>query len=116
MSFPNILRKTIDQNFLEVSYDGLLDFEIMINVDFLKWKGQYLRLIQEFAILMILATYLALSTNALRWLQKIWSKPGVDKLLHLLMVLINSALENSGHSACWYNSNLSRSWKLISLS
>jgi len=47
---------------------------------------------------------------------KIWSKLGVDELLNLLMVLINSALENSGHSACWYNNNLSRSWKLISLS
>jgi len=45
-----------------------------------------------------------------------WSRLGVDKLLHLLMVLINSVLENDGHSVCWHKEISSRSWKLIGLS
>jgi len=44
------------------------------------------------------------------------SGPRVDGLLHLLIVLINSALEESSHSNCWYEEISSRSWKLTSLS
>ena len=30
----------MDQNILEVSYDSLLDFGIIIDINFLKWEGQ----------------------------------------------------------------------------
>ena len=43
--------------------DSLLDFGIIISIDFLKWKNQQLRLIYKF---IILAIYLVLSTSALR--------------------------------------------------
>ena len=46
--------------------DSLLDFGIMINIDFLKWENQQLRLIYKFIILTILAIYLVLPTSALR--------------------------------------------------
>ena len=36
MSFPIILRRTMGQNILEVSYDSLLDFGIIIDINFLK--------------------------------------------------------------------------------
>ena len=36
MSFPNILRRTISQNILRESYEGLLGFGVMIEVNFLK--------------------------------------------------------------------------------
>jgi len=39
-----------------------------------------------------------------------------DKLLHLLMALINLALENRDHLDCLHKGILSRNWKLISLS
>jgi len=54
----------------------------------------------EFTILIILTMYLALLTNALRWLQKIWSEPRVDKLLYLLITLINLDLEKGNYSIC----------------
>jgi len=36
MSFPIVLRRTIGQNVLKVLYKGLLGFEIMIDINFLK--------------------------------------------------------------------------------
>ena len=63
MSFPIVLRKKMGQNVLEIPYNSLLGFGIIINVNFLKWKGQ---LIHKFVILTILTIYLALPTNVLR--------------------------------------------------
>ena len=36
MGFSSVLRKTIDWNVLEKLYKGLLDFEIITDIDFLK--------------------------------------------------------------------------------
>jgi len=45
-----------------------------------------------------------------------WSGLGVDKLLHLLIALINSALEKEDHFAFRYNRISSKRHKFISLS
>ena len=99
MSFPSIFRRTMGQSVLRVLYNGLFNFEIIIDINFLKCDGQNLRLIYEFVILTKFITYFMLSTNTLRCFQKIWLGPGVDDLLHLLMASVNSALENSDQSS-----------------
>jgi len=63
MSFPIILRRKMGQNVLEVLYDSLLDFGIIIDVKFLKWEGQWLKLMHKFAILTILVIHLSSLTN-----------------------------------------------------
>ena len=68
MSFPNILRRMIGQNILGLLYNVLLGFRMIIDIDFLKCKGQYPRLMCEFAMLTM---YLLSPTNALRYLQEI---------------------------------------------
>jgi len=83
---------------LGLLYDVLLGFRIIIDIDFLKCKGQYPRLMCKFAILTMLTMYLLSPTNTLRYLQEIWLGPGVDELLHLLIASTNSATENGGHS------------------
>ena len=52
-----------------------------------------------FAILTILAIHLRLLTIFLRWLQKMWSEPGIEKLLYLLIASWISTLENRDHLA-----------------
>ena len=52
-----------------------------------------------FAILTILAIYLRLLTIFLRWLQEMWSEPGIEKILYLLIALWISTLENGDHLA-----------------
>ena len=54
------------QNILKVSYTGLLGLGIIIDVDFLKWDSQYLRLIHKLAILTKFVIYLMLVTKTLR--------------------------------------------------
>jgi len=54
------------QNILKVSYTGLLGLEIIIDVDFLKWDSQYLRLIHKLAILTKFVIYLMSVTKTLR--------------------------------------------------
>jgi len=51
MSFPKVFRRMIEQNVLEVLYISLLSLVMIIDVDVLKWDGQYPRLMHELAIL-----------------------------------------------------------------
>ena len=39
ISFPNMLRRIIDQDVLGILYNGLLGFGIIIDVDFLKYDS-----------------------------------------------------------------------------
>jgi len=55
ISFPRVLSKTIGLNDLGKSYDNLFDLGMITVNDLLKWFGQYPKLIQAFAIFMILA-------------------------------------------------------------
>ena len=100
---------------LELLYNSLLGFEIIIDMDFLKCNGQWLRLIYIFAILTILAIHLRLLTIFLRWLQEMWSGPGIKKLLYLLIASWISALENGGYLASWLVEISSKSCVLIGL-
>ena len=54
------------QKTLELLYDSLLGFGMIINMDFLKCNSQWLRLIYVFAILTILVMYLGLLIIFLR--------------------------------------------------
>ena len=81
---------------MRLSYDVLLDFRMIIDIDFLKCKGQYPKLMCEFAMLTMLTMHLLLPTNTLRYLQKTWLGPVV---VHLI-ALTNLTTENGGHSAC----------------
>jgi len=77
MSFPIVLRKTISLKDLEESYDSLLCFGMMIDMNTLKWEGQWPNSKHTSAILIILFKHDLLG-------------PGVDKLLHLAIKLVNS--------------------------
>jgi len=66
INLPSVLRSTMGQKTLELLYNGLLGFEMIIDMDFLKYNGQWLRLIYIFAILTILAVHLRLLTIFLR--------------------------------------------------
>ena len=81
------------QKDLGESYITLLGFGMMIDEDNLKCKGQYLRLIQKLVILMMLSKHFSFLMTSLRCFHEIQSGLGVDKLLHLLMAIINSFLE-----------------------
>ena len=74
-------------------YTTLLGFGITIDKDAIKCKGQYPRLIQALAILIMLFKHLSFLITSLRYFHKIQSGPEVDELLHLSMAIINSFLE-----------------------
>jgi len=63
---PNILRRTIGWNNLGELYVDLSSLEIIIDVEFLKYKGKKLRSIQVFVILIKLVIQLLLVTKVLR--------------------------------------------------
>jgi len=100
MSFPSVLRRTIGQNVLGLLYNSLLSFKMIINNNFLKCEDQYLRSMYGFSILTMLAIHSLLPTNTLKCFQETWSEPGVNELLHLLIVLTNLEMENGGYSTC----------------
>ena len=54
INLPTVLSKMIGLNDLGESYKDLLGLEIMTVVDFLKWDGQYPKLMHILAILIIL--------------------------------------------------------------
>jgi len=63
------------------------------------------------AMLTMLDKHLLLSTTALRCLQETWSGPGVDKLLHFVIVFLNSSFKKVGHSKGGFESISSKSCK-----
>ena len=97
-----ILRKIISRKVLEVLYDELFSLGIIIDVDFLKWVGQMLRLMQELAMLTKFVMYLLSLINTFKWLHERWSESRVDKLLYLLVTSVNSALEKGGQFMFWW--------------
>ena len=94
ISFPSVFSSTIGLKDLGESYDNLLGLGIIIIVDFLKWFGQYPKLIQAFAIPMMLTKHPSCFRMDLRWFQDNLSGPGVDKLLQLLIAILNSSFKN----------------------
>jgi len=81
ISLPNILRSMIGWNDLGWSYDYLLGLGMTTVDNFLKWLGQYPRLMQAFTMLMILLRHLFCLRMDLRWFHNSLSGPGIDELL-----------------------------------
>ena len=69
----------------------------MMDDDVLKYSGHRPRSIHVLAMLMILVKYLLSLMIAFRYFHEVQSSPGVNRLLHLIMVLLNFLLENRGH-------------------
>jgi len=63
MSFPTVLRRTIEQNVFRELYAGLFSFGMMIKINFLKFKGQYWRLMQALVMLTKFVIHLLLVTK-----------------------------------------------------
>jgi len=61
----------------------------------------------------MLLRYLLSLTTALRYSQKMWSGPEVDKLLHLLIADLNSSLEKGGYVMIGFDGSLSKKSRLI---
>jgi len=70
---------------------------MMIVVEDLKYGGHNPYLKHTLVILMIFSRYASLLTIHLRWLHKSLSGSGADKLLHLVMDLVNSSFKKDGH-------------------
>jgi len=66
ISFPSILRRTIEWNILRESYASLFSLAIIFDINFLKWNGQWPRLIYKLAILTKFVIYLELFTKILK--------------------------------------------------
>ena len=98
MRFSKVLRSTIGLKDLEELYNFLLGFGMIIDVNILKWDGQWPNSKHASAILIILFRHELFLTIHLRCLQDSLLGPGVDKLLHLAIELMNSSLENGTHS------------------
>jgi len=71
----------------------LLGFGMMMDEDILKCNGQCSKLIQALAMLTMLFKHLLSLITSLRYFHEILSSPGENKLLHLLMAIINFFLE-----------------------
>ena len=82
ISLPKVLRRTIGLNAFRESYNILLDFDITIVVEILKWEGQKLKLKHEFTILIKLYKHILFLRICLRWLQESLSGLEVEELLH----------------------------------
>lgn len=93
MSILRVLRRTIGQKDLEKLYDILFGFRIIIEVDTLKYDSQCLRLKQTLAMLIMEVKHELLLIILLRTFQEILSGPRANKLLHLLMVALNSSFK-----------------------
>jgi len=68
-----------------------LGLEIIMNDEVLKYTGYRPRLIHVLAMLMILVRYLLSLVTVLKCFYEIQSSLGVNKLLHLIIVLLNSS-------------------------
>ena len=65
----------------------------MMDEDILKWNNQCPKLIQVLVMLILLSKYLSSLTTNLKCFYKILSGPEADKLLYLLIAIINYFLE-----------------------
>jgi len=70
----------------------------MTKEDVLKYDSQYPMLMQILAILTMLRRHLLFSIMTFRCFYEIWSVPGENKLLYLLIAFLNSSLEKDSYS------------------
>ena len=88
-----MLRRTIGLKTLGELYDSLLGLGMIIEVETLKCEDQWSNSKYASAILMIFFRHMLFLTIHLKCLYISLSGPGDNKLLHLLIELINSTLE-----------------------
>ena len=69
---------------------------MIIDDNVLKYDGQWPKLIHALVISTVFFKYLMFLTIALTSFHEILSELGVNKLLHLLMALINSSFKKEG--------------------
>ena len=74
-----------------------MDFGIIIDNDALKCDSQYPKLIYILAILTMFSKHLSSLMTSLRCFHKILSGLGADKLLYLLMAIVNYFFEKEFH-------------------
>jgi len=84
-------------NILGVLYNILLDLGMIIDMDTLKYEGQYSKSIYTLAIFKTLSRHAKFFMISLRCLQNNLLGPGVELLLYLLIADKNSSLEKKGH-------------------
>jgi len=94
MSLLSIFNITIGQIILGESYEVLLGLGLMIDISYLKYKGQYPKLIYVLAMLIKFFRHISSLTITLRYFQDTLSGPDVDKLLYLLIALLNFLPKN----------------------
>jgi len=93
MSLPSVFSSVIGLNIFGMSYEALLGLGIIIDVNILKYDGQYSKSIYALAILIKLLRHELLLMMTLRCLQDSLSGLGVEVLLYLLIKLLNSFTE-----------------------
>ena len=125
MSLPKVFRRMIEQKDLEWSYVCLLGLGIVTIVDLLKWFGQYPRMIQALAMLVILLRQSSCLRMDLRYHHVNLSSSGTNKLLHLFIAYLSSSLENrfqkvinllpislrTSTSTCLWSTVLNEEWR-----
>ena len=97
ISLSIVLSSTIGQKAFSMLQLVLLGLGMIIDVNFLKCIGQYLKLIHILAILTILAAHLGSLRIDFKQHHDIWSDPGVELLLHLIRALHSSATKKDSH-------------------
>jgi len=97
ISFLRVFNKMIGRNILSRLYEVLLGLEIIIDDDNLKCNSQYCKLIHILIILIKFFKYILSLMITLRCFQDILSRLGIDKLLYLVIALLNFSLENRAY-------------------
>lgn len=100
-------------NALGVSYDVLLGFGMITDMDFLKWLGQCSVWIQVLVMLVICSRHASSKRIDLMWFHKIWSGPREDAGEHFLIASFSSWLEKGGHLMFWQLGTSFRKLELI---
>ena len=86
---------------------------MIIDNEYLKYNSQYPKSMHILAILMIFFKQPIYLTTTLRYFYKALSRLRVDKLLHLLMTLVNFSFEKGGQINNSFNRILFKMFILI---
>jgi len=82
---------------LEVLYEDLLGFGMIIDINILKWDGQCPKFIQVLAMLMTDVKHSSSFMICLRSFHMILSRPGTDESLHFMIADLNSSFKKGSH-------------------
>ena len=98
INLPSVFNSIIGQKNLKKSYNDLFSFRMIIDVKVLKWEDQCPKLIQTLMMLIIGFKQNLTLINLLKSFHEILSSLGADKLLYLLIILLNSSFKKGVHS------------------